>query len=177
MQEPLLTPGARLLRGQRVEVPDLPSQDERLGPRLEEAHDALAYRDLLVPAEKVEEARGVHDVEAPLQRRQPAGLGGREDVARDEAHREAVPVAEELVAQLDELGAQVRAGQVGGRGAVERELPKDVPEAAADVQERLAALQAGDDVLVLGRLGDVEVQESPAADAWVVENGECPVTL
>ena len=46
-------------------------------------------------------------------------------------------------------------------------------EAASNIEQLLAGLEPGDDGGVLRSVGDVEVQEAPAANAGVMEDGEC----
>ena len=181
---PLLTRRPPLLHARRVWVPDLPSHEQgallllavptTIGTdsvRLEEAHDALANPGLVVPAEQVEEAGGVDDVEAAVQGGQ-AGVGRVQDVARDEAAGKGVGVAEQVEAQLDVVVPQVGADEVGGGRAVPDQLPQDLAEAAAQVEEGAPGPQAGDNARILGQGGYVQVQEAPAADAGVWVDGE-----
>jgi len=154
----------------------LPSHDDGPaggdGTGLEERHDPLPDAHLVVPPEEMEEARRVHHVKPALQHPQGRRIRVRvEDVARGKRGTEAAPVAEQLVAQLHEFGPQVRAGQILVWRTVGGQLPQDMAEAAAHIEQRVTRLETCEHVCVLRRRGYVQVEEAPAAYAGVVEDG------
>lgn len=122
----------------------------------------------------MEESGHVYHVEPAIERSQARRI---ENVPRHELRVELLPVAEELVPQLDELRAEIRACQALRRGAVRDELAEDLAEAARHFEQRAAGFEPLDDGLVFRRGSDVDVQEPPAADAGVVEDAEGLLTL
>ena len=72
---------------------------------------------------------------------------------------------------------QVNAKEVLGRRAVEDELAEDLAETAADIEEDGAGFDAGEEGGVFGDGGEVEMEEAPAADAGVGEDGPGFVSL
>ena len=146
---------------------DLNAHDEaaRAGP--EQAGDADADADAGGEVEVVEEEAEVDDVHFGVEAAQ-GQVAGVEDVGREEGGAQGAAVAEEGVAQLEELAVQVGAVEVLAPGAVGDELAHVLREAAAQVQEGVAGFaEAGDEGRVVGREVDGEVEEEELPDAGV----------
>lgn len=70
---------------------------------------------------------------------------------------EGVFVAEELVAQLNELRAQISTREIFGWGAIKSELSQDVAKTTAQVEQLLSGFETSDYIRVLWRFGNIEV--------------------
>lgn len=121
----------------------------------------------------MEEGGGVDDVEGAFQGREGGcPVGGGEDVAGEEVGVEGGAVAEEVVAESEEVGLEVGAVEVGGGHAGGDEGAEVLAEAAAEVEEEVGGLRVRggeerEEGRVEGVLGDGEVEEAELADAGV----------
>lgn len=104
-------------------------------PRPQCLDDALADLHLVVPAKEVEEARGVYDVDFPLQLVQRSAIF--QGVGREEMAFHRFLVSKQIVAQVEEFLLKVACVKVFGRDAVVHEFPYVLREAAAEVQKRV----------------------------------------
>lgn len=159
---------------------ELEAEKHGAGPG-QRADQRLQQRHVLVPGEEVQDLGG-DDVVEPLP--QPVQLGvGLQQVGRD--HRRPHPplVAEEVEAEGPQLLIQVccdklrrRVGVGGGDdalAAVPGDLAQVLAEAAAQIQDgRAGGAHALEQGRVDGLLGQVVVQEDPAADAGILVSGK-----
>lgn len=110
----------------------------------------------------------MHDVHAGVQGREQRILGIIKDVGgRQKCALQSGAVAEEVVAEVDEVSADVGAVEVCGGCAVGDEFAKILAEAASEVEEGGAVLETGYERGVVGGFGDTEVEETECADARV----------
>lgn len=126
----------------------------------------------------MKQAIRIHDIDFPLELRKSGIL--IQQTASDEsrllAHR--VAVAEEVVAEGDEVGFEVEPVEGSGRDAVKGEFAEFLAEAAAGIEEGLVVVdEAGEDAGVEGVFLEGEVEEAELADAGVGPGAEGAVTL
>ena len=146
-----------------------PHQRCLLGIGLEETHEALAHSHLVVPAEQVEEARGVYDVDLSIEGLESL-VAGVQDISRHKGSPKRLAIPEQVKSEVDELLSQIGAVEVRLGGAIERQLAQNVAEAASGIQEGLPRLDTLDDGGVLGASGEIEIQKAPLPDARVRED-------
>ena len=154
---------------------NLPAQHQRPFPRLQQPRHPFGHLHLVIPIEKMKERAGVDDVDLAVQLFQ--GRLRVKDIGAQERGLQPLLVEEQVVAEVDKLGAEVGAPEVLGRGTVGDEFADVLTETAAQVEQGFAVFDAPEDVGVEGRLTDAEVEEVEPADARIRPDIPRPFSL
>ncbi|TAQ89301.1 hypothetical protein B7494_g2386 [Chlorociboria aeruginascens] len=130
-------------------------------------HDLQTGLDLPLESKEMQEHTRMHDINLALQQAHPPPICNGKDIAAEKAALKALPVAEQLVAQLQELGVEIHAMQVVGGRAVTHQFAQVLREAAAEVQQCAAGLHGAEQRAVRRREMQTQVEEAEEPDAWI----------
>ncbi|KAJ0376397.1 hypothetical protein COL26b_005404 [Colletotrichum chrysophilum] len=119
----------------------MPSEDKPvLKSRLEELDDAFRCHYLLLPVEQVEEGIGPDDADLSVKHRETR-VGRVQDVTRHKRTPEPALVPEQIVADVQKLALHIRSVKSGAINTVVCELPESLPDASAQVQQRVSRVR------------------------------------
>lgn len=152
----------------RLQTPNLSSQYYTPLDLLQQSRDPTHGADLVRILKQVQERADMHDVHAGVQGREQRVLSIIKDVGgRQKCALQSGAVAEEVVAEVDEVRADIGAVKVCGGCAVRDEFAEVLAEAASEVEEGGAVLETCYERGVIGGFGNTEVEETECADARV----------
>jgi hypothetical protein len=151
------------------------AKDDGVRPSgLQEPHDALSNSHLLVPREQMEEVLRAHQRDLVLELLELL-IVIVQHVAGYESRLGPVAVAEQLVAELEELGMQVGSVQLGRVDTLVSELADRLADEAAQVEEcvfRAWSFETLNGLLRYWALEVLEPEPGKASDAGI--SGDCP---
>jgi hypothetical protein len=140
------------------------------GAGLKEFDDTLANVKLLNPVEEVKEAACVNHGDLATQQSHLL-VGGIEHIARNKCCAEGVPVLEQIVANIDELGLQVGANELSAVNSICTKLPNYLSNPTSQIKKdisRAGDVEAEKSLLVARIFGIRDVEKFPPPNARVL---------